>query len=143
MKQTGNHVPNTPEKIHTEQVIIRILLPVLFAVLVCLAVVSLLVFSPASISPGVEQWAQISTILLIFHELLLGLFLFAILFFACRLIMHWNAALPPLMLNLRLSIDKIGRGIQKISTKTADPFIFLKSINTGFKTLLSKVRKQK
>lgn len=127
-----------PELLHKKQSLLQVLLPVLLAGAICLGVCLFLVISVASEPQSTEQWAQISTIFLIFPAFFLGLSGLAILVFLVKFTRQWNKSWPPALRNGRLLIINFTNTLQALAQKPARPIIGLKSTWAGILSIFKK-----
>ncbi|PKN99040.1 MAG: hypothetical protein CVU42_09235 [Chloroflexi bacterium HGW-Chloroflexi-4] len=138
MENKKKQVTIEPEHLHRNQSVTQVLLPIIGAGLICLTVCLLLLFSTSAEPQSTEQWAQISTMFLIFPTLFLGLVSLALLIGLAILSSKWNKSWPPALRNVRLVIINFEKNIQGLAQKPAQPVIKLKSILAGIKAVFKK-----
>lgn len=138
MKKKAEKKVITPEQLHKNQTLLHVLLPVIFAGVICLAVCMILLFSTAAEPQSTEQWAQISTMFLIVPALFIGLAGLVILIFLAIIIGKGNKNLPPALRNYRLTIINLENSFQGFVQKLAQPIIGFKSALAGILSLFKK-----
>lgn len=138
MKKTVDQKIVAPEQLHKNQTWMQVLLPVIAAVVICLAVCLILLLSTAAEPQSTEQWAQISTMFLIVPTIFIGLAGLAILILLGMVIGKWNKNWPPALRNYRLMIINLENSFQGVVQKLAQPIIGFKSALAGFRSLFKK-----
>ena len=138
MENKKKRVTIEPEQLHKNQSILQVLLPVIGAGIICLTVCLLLLISTSAKPQSTEQWAQISTMFLVFPALFLGLVSLALLIGLVILGSKWNKSWPPALRNVRLVIINFEKKFQGLAQKPAQPVIKLKSIFAGFRAVFKK-----
>ncbi|MBA4375521.1 MAG: hypothetical protein C0401_05030 [Anaerolinea sp.] len=128
----------TPERIHSDQVSLHILLPILLTAVICLTVGILLTVTTISQPASTVQWAHIALIFLIAPLLLFGLILLVFIIFLSKLMAHWNITLPPSLRIIRESITGFNVSVQRLSMQPARPLIFIKSLAAGVRAIIKK-----
>jgi hypothetical protein len=138
MKTKSEHYVIEPEQLHKKQTLLQVFLPIIAVGVVCLFFFILLLFMTSAKPQSTEQWAQISTIFLIFPAIFLGLVLLAVLVFLSINTVKWNNNWPPVLKNFRLAVIGFEKTIQGLIQKPAQIVITIKSAFTGILAIFKK-----
>ncbi|MCX6053600.1 MAG: hypothetical protein NTZ74_01560 [Chloroflexi bacterium] len=133
-----NRKPVTPEKAHSQQVIVQILIPILAAAILGITAVIYLSSPSVSQRETVQNWAQISQIVLIAPLFLIGLANLIVTVLLVKVIVHWNSTLPPVLQKLRVRFLIFGFSVQDQVDKSLAPLIRIKSLSFGLTRLFQR-----
>ncbi len=128
-----------PEKQHTADVWIQILLPILIISIVSLAAGLFLIQASVSNTQIAEQWAHISVIFLILPLVFIGIFILALILIVSRLTMGLNNVLPQKLFGFRINIENIAKSIQFKVNKPANLVITLRGLFNGLSTIFHRL----
>jgi len=138
MKNINEQQKIEPEQDHRNQVFLRILLPILTTVIVCLAAFLFLIIGESGSYQSTAQWADISVIFLILPAVFLGLILLVLLILLSTLSGKWNQTLPPSLKMIRIKALILNLKIRSAAEKPTKLFIAVRSFFAGIKSQFTK-----
>jgi len=119
------------EKLHANERIWQILIPILICILAAIGIGAMVVFASFN-HPGLnEKWAQISLVFLIVPLLFLGVILGIVIAATSRLITKAHRVLPPQFSKLDHLVHSVRRFAEMSANKITNPVIAIGSTKAG------------
>jgi hypothetical protein len=135
---SSSDAPQRPSiKKHNQDFILKILVPVLAAVLLVLFLIILTILTSGKDPSIRETWASISLVILILPFLVIGVILLALSIVAIWLLSKTTKPITRYSLIIGDFFDQVRNTTQKISTSTAQPMIYGKAVQAGLFKFLS------
>jgi hypothetical protein len=127
-----------PEKIHQDQVILNILMPILATVVICVGAFLFILIGNTTQPQSAEQWANISIMFLILPAVFLGLIVLLLLILLTKLTRNWNKHLPSPLRSIRQKAIGLNQTVQAAAQKPAKLLITISSFFSGIKGIFKK-----
>lgn len=124
---------------HRSQLTGQIILPVVLAVLLCLALVVVLINVTLIQNGGdINRWAAISTIWIVIPVILAGVIFLLVLLGVIYLLARLLGVAPVYTIKAQDLVQMLGTRIRRAADRPVRPIIFLDSIGASIKTLLGR-----
>ncbi|HEX2996795.1 MAG TPA: hypothetical protein VHP14_18375 [Anaerolineales bacterium] len=123
---------------HRQQLTSQIILPMVFAIILFVAVIVLLIATAAQGKGDVSRWAAVSTIWIVIPIIIASLIFLAVLVGLIYLFSRLLAITPTYTAQAQDFVQMLGIRIRQLADQTVRPVLFLNGIGASIKEFFGK-----